>query len=330
VIERPEPGQRSFLERLQEGYASEADLSAALDEQGGSGADAGTLLAQLEDLALVEREPQHDLLSQQARERYDRQLIYFSDTAGPDASAELMQARLGEASVLILGCGGLGSWTASGLASAGVGSLTLVDDDRVELSNLNRQILFREADVGRPKVEAAREALLASNGRLKLTAVARRIGGAEDLNGLVAGVDLLICTADWPPYELPRWVNEACLQARVPYLSAGQLVPHVRLGPLVVPGQTACLECQERRWRTEHGLYDKLAASRTAKPRTAATLGPATGVIGSMLAMEAIHLLTGACEPASLGRAFMLDLRTLELSSEDAVRDPGCPVCGDI
>jgi bacteriocin biosynthesis cyclodehydratase domain-containing protein len=280
------------------------------------------------ELGLVEGSGDEQLLSSQQRRRYDRQLIYFSDLAAPGTSGEALQRRLGDAKVVILGCGGLGSWAACGLACAGVGSLVLIDDDRVELSNLNRQILFAEAELGQPKVDAAARTLAAYNSELKLAPVRRRVRGPSDLADVLDGADLLIATADWPPYELQRWVNRACLDAGVAYISAGQFPPLVRVGPMVLPGSSACQECLERQTRRGFPMYDEVTAEISKKPPRAATLGAASGVVGSMLAMEAVHLLTDASRPASVDTALILDLRTMRLSKERVRRDPACPECG--
>ena len=227
----------------------------------------------------------------------------------------------------MLGCGGLGSWALCGLACAGVGRLVLVDDDTVELSNLNRQLLFRMRDLGFGKARAAAEALRAFNPELELTVVPRRVASAADVRSVADGADLVIETADWPPYELSRWINRACAEAGVAHISAGQFPPTVRVGPLYVPGETGCLECQERAARRAFPLYDEVVAHRAARPSTAATLGPASGLVGSILSMEAVHHLTGICRPATRGAALMIDLRTLEVRREPVPRDPACPVC---
>jgi bacteriocin biosynthesis cyclodehydratase domain-containing protein len=227
---------------------------------------------------------------------------------------------------VVLGCGGLGSWTASALACAGIGRLVLLDHDRVELSNLNRQLLFSEPDIGRLKVEAAAEALRAHNSDVEVVSVPRLVSGPADLSDELEDADLLIATADWPPYEITRWVNVACLDANVPYLTAGQFPPRVRVGPMVVPGHSACLECIERQTRREHPLYRQVATG-TQPDTTAATLGAASGAAGSLLAMEAMHLLTRSSLPASVGTALILDLHEMRLSFEHVERDPDCPLC---
>lgn len=321
LLTRGETTREELLGRLRargltvDGDAVAAEL-AGLEEAG--------LLAPLPDGASPGAQPD---LTPEELERFDRQLVYLADLA-PRTPAPVLQARLRAATVVILGCGGLGSWTACGLACAGVGTLVLVDDDTVALSNLNRQLLFREADVGRPKVDVAAEALTAFNPRIEVRPVARRVRGAADVGELVAGSSLAIGTADWPPYEIGRWINEACVAAGVPFLTAGQSPPTIRVGPLHVPGETACLACQESATRRDFPLYDELVAFRRTHDSTAATLGPASGTIGSILAMEAVHHLTGAVTPATRGAGLVFDLRTLAARLEPVERDPECPVCG--
>jgi bacteriocin biosynthesis cyclodehydratase domain-containing protein len=271
-----------------------------------------------------------DLLDAADAERYDRQLHYFADQEEGARSAAAMQLALGRATVVVLGAGGLGSWAASVLACAGVGRIVLVDDDTVELSNLNRQILYRTTDVGRPKVEAAAEALGGLNPRIEIVTSRARIGSARDVRAVATDTDFVVCTADSPPHAIGRWVNRACLDLGTPHISAGQFPPMVRIGPTFVPGRGPCLECEERAIRREFDLYDELVEHRRRHAPVAATLGAASGLIGSLIAMEVIHWITGICEPATLGRGLLFDLRDFSTSWEDVPREPDCPVCGQL
>lgn len=326
TVEDASEAQRALLELLSAGVEDVADLAGRLAERGFEGLPVPAIVDQLAALGLLARE----LTAGPDPGRYARQLLYFGDVA-PLAAPEEAQARLRDARVVVLGCGGLGSWALCGLACAGVGTLVLVDDDRVDLSNLNRQLLYRAADIGRIKVEVAAEALEAFNPGLELIAVPQRVESPADIAALVDGADLLIETADWPPYDLSRWVNAACTRAGVPHISAGQAPPLLRLGPLYVPGVTACHACQEATTREAYPLFDALETFRRSRPTpAAATLGPASGMIGSVLSMEALHHLTGLAEPATLGTSIALDLRTLEVTREPISRRPDCPVCGDV
>jgi bacteriocin biosynthesis cyclodehydratase domain-containing protein len=328
-IEEPTSSDRLILRRLARGYVTEQELSALLQEEDvHPTGDLACALAELENGGLLERELPEPLLSPRELQRYDRQLIYFADIAPAGTSDQTLQRRLRDARVALIGCGGLGSWTACGLASAGVGSLVLVDDDRVELSNLNRQLLFREADIGHLKVEAAAAALRAYDSDLVVEPVVQRVSSPQEIAAIAAGSDLLVVTADWPPFELPRWVNRACQRTATPYITAGQFLPVVRVGPMVIPGHSACVECVERFARRAHPSYEFLSGRDSTGAPPAANLGAPAGIVGSMLATEAVHLLIGAGEPASVGRALVLDLREMRLEVESVERDLACPECG--
>ena len=324
TLEAPDAAARALLRELAGGGGDVAALAAAC---GAAEDEVAGALGQLDELGLLERAEDRDaaLLGPEALERFDRQLAYFAHVQ--PGSASQMQARLAAAHVAVIGVGGLGTWAASALACAGVGTLTLVDDDRVALSNLNRQVLYRRADVGRRKVDLAATALTAFNPACDIRPLARRVGGPEDVIEVAAGADLIVDTADWPPHDIGRWINRAALTLGVPWIAAAQFPPWVRIGPLYIPGETACLECQERAGRRAYPLYDELADFRRGRESYAATLGPASGLVGAAIGMEVLHRLTGAATPASAGAAVMLDLRTLESRREPIVRDPRCPEC---
>lgn len=256
-------------------------------------------------------------------ERFDRQLPYFAETGDPAAA----QRRLRDATVVILGCGGLGTWALGALACAGVGSFVLVDDDSVDLSNLNRQILYTAADVGEPKAQRAADWVRRFDPSVAVRVAGRRVRSPADLAPLLDGAGALVLAADWPPYELARWVDAACIETGVPYISAGQIPPVLKIGPTYVPGRSACFACHERMLRREFPLYEELTRSRAAHAAPATTLGPASGVVGTVLAMEVMHLLVGDTPVATEGRALLLDMRTLLTRWESIERDRNCPSC---
>ena len=246
------------------------------------------------------------------------------------AALGLSQERLSEACVVILGCGGLGTWALAALAGLGLGRLVIADDDTVELGNLNRQILFGEADLGERKIDCAARWVRAFDPGLRVETHGQRVRGPGDVERLLGGADALVQAADWPPYELNRWVNAACIAHRVPFITAGQVPPLLRVGPFYLPGRTACFECHERRLRASSPLYDELVRFRQASDEPAVTLGPSSGLIGTMVAGEVLHLLADPASVATAGRAMLLDMRTLQQRWEVIRRDPGCPACHDL
>ncbi len=327
-VETPRPEDRLVLELLQRESVSARELEEELARRELDPTDVETSLSELDDIALLEtRASDAGALKPERAERFDRQLIYLADLGAAGTTGEELQARLAEATVTILGCGGLGSWAACGLACAGIGHLRLIDDDTIELSNLNRQLLFGEPDIGRLKVEAAAETLRRNDHGIDIACHPTRVRSGPQIADLIEGSDILIATADWPPHELAHWVNRAALETGVPYISAGQFPPTIRVGPMVVPGRTACLDCQENAVKDDYPLYDELARFRASAETTASTLGAASGMIGSIIAMEVIHLLTGAVQPATMDRALIMDLRTMAMDHEPIQRNPGCSSC---
>jgi bacteriocin biosynthesis cyclodehydratase domain-containing protein len=261
--------------------------------------------------------------------RYERQLRYFGDVAPPRTARADYQQRLKDARVVVLGLGGLGGWAAWALASSGVGTLVLVDGDSVDWSNLNRQILYRELDIGTAKAPAAARTLRAFNSAIRVEPVERMLASRAEVERVVRGADFVVDAADQPVHEIERWVNAACFSAGVPYLMMSQFPPLVRLGPTYVPGQTGCYACQEAGWRERFPLFDELAVHRSRRPSPAASFGPACGLVGSQVAIDVVHHLSGVCAPATLGTALTVDTRTMEIEREPVERRAECPVCAE-
>jgi bacteriocin biosynthesis cyclodehydratase domain-containing protein len=322
VIEQPDEAARALLAAL-DGSSSTRELEGRFGPEAVRGAlEALAAVSLLEDAADDERVPERE------RARYDRQLRYFGDLAAAGTAPSEYQRRLREARVVMLGVGGLGSWASYALACCGVGELVLVDGDRVDESNFNRQILYRERDIGRLKAEAAAEALAAFDSACRLTSVPRRLESERDVREVVEGADFVVNGADWPAHDIERWVNAACFAAEVPSITMSHSPPVARVGPLYVPGLTGCFACQETTYRAGHPLYDELVEQRRGRTSEAATLGPVCAFVGGQVALEALHTLTGLVPPATLGRAFVYDLRTMQVTSEPVPRLDGCEVCG--
>lgn len=322
-IEKPDEDGRRLLAALDGSHELEE-----LEERFGA-AEVGDLIAQLEELGLIEDATDDELIPEAVLERFDRQIRYFSDiTTGPTPSQ--CQARLEASRVVVLGVGGLGGWSAWALACCGVGEMLLIDGDRVERSNLNRQTLYTEADIGRVKVEVAAERLAAFNSSIRLPAIAERLEGEEAIAAAIAGYDFVIDAADWPAHDIEEWVNSACFAARIPYITMSHFPPIARVGPLYVPGTTGCFACQLAAYRRTYPLFDAAIEQRRAKPSPAATLGPACALIGGHVALDIMHRLTGLCEPSTQGVAHIYDLRTMEVEREPVVPEPDCPVCGHL
>ena len=322
-IENPDEAGRRLLEAIDGTRTRET-----LIEEFGSD-EVNDLLAQFEELGVVEDASDDDLISSRVFERFDRQLRYFSDiTTGPPASE--LQKRLEDSRIAVLGVGGLGGWSALNLACCGVGEMLLLDFDRVELSNLNRQVLYSEADVGRFKAVAAGERLSGFNSSMKVETRVQRLDSEAAIAETIAGYDMVIDACDWPAHDIEHWINSACFAAGIPFIAMSHFPPVARVGPLYVPGVTGCFVCQEIGYRRTFPLFDVAMEQQRGKESPAATLGPACGLIGGQIGLDVLHYLTGLAQPSTLGVGHIYDLRTMEVEREPVTPEPTCPVCGDL
>jgi len=287
------------------------------------------LLAQLAELNAVEDAADDDRIAPATLERFDRQLRYFSDVSAGRTPSEC-QERLESARVAVLGVGGLGGWSALNLACCGIGEMLLVDFDRVEPSNLNRQVLYGESDIGRLKVEAAAERLSSFNSAIRIEARAQKIDSEAAVSETVSGYDMVIDACDWPAHDIERWINSACFKAEVPFVAMSHFPPIARVGPMYVPGLTGCFNCQEMSYRRTFPLFDVAMEQQRGRSSPAATLGPACSMIGGQVGLDVMHHLTGLAPPSTLGVGHIYDLRTMEIEHEPVPPEPECPVCSEI
>lgn len=239
--------------------------------------------------------------------RYKRHLMLPQvDIAG--------QQRLLDASLLVVGTGGLGSPVLMYLAAAGLGKLHLYDDDKVEVSNLQRQILFDSTVLGQSKAETAAARLLAINPDCEVVAVASRLEG-DMLSDAIAQVDLVIDCSD--NFNTRFAVNQACVEQKKTLLSGAVIRMEGQVS--VFSGyhpDKPCYQC----------LYQP-DAYNDESCTSSGVLGPAVGVIGSILATEAVKLITGIGDPLE-GRLLLFDALSMRFNELKLKKDPGCPVCG--
>ena len=243
------------------------------------------------------------VFTDQEVERYARHLV-LREVGGPG------QQKLKSASVLIVGAGGLGSPAALYLAAAGVGAVMLADPDIVDRSNLQRQILYAEADIGRPKAEAAADRLAALNPDVFVAGYhgAFDVASADEL---VSGVDLVLDGTD--DFATRFCVNDACL----------------RHGKTLVSGAIG-------RWTGQVGVFAAKPCYRCLVPeippdaetcQAVGVVGALAGVVGSLMAMEAVKLIVGAGDPLA-GRLLIYDGLSAETRTVRLGADPACPSCG--
>ncbi len=228
---------------------------------------------------------------------------------------EAAQLRLHSSHALIVGAGGLGSASASYLAAAGIGKITLVDFDRVELSNLHRQILHERGDIGRPKVHSATDRLRDLNPDVHIRVFDARIEHILAAPGALDDIDVVLDGSD--RFETRLEVNMACVSEGVPLVSAAILGWEGQIGVFAghLPDQP-CYAC----------LVPEVPPD-APNCRSNGILGPVAGIFGSWQAMEAIKIVTATGMPL-LGRLARLDGRTGRMQESLLQKDASCPICG--
>jgi len=244
-------------------------------------------------------------LSEEELVRYSRQIV-LREVGGSG------QLRLRAASVAVVGAGGLGSPVVLYLAAAGVGRLTIIDDDRVALDNLQRQVLHETAAVGEPKAHSARRRVAALNPEVSVRTVEQRLDGANAA-GLLAGHDVVVDGSD--NFSTKFAVNDACVRQGICAVVGGVIRYEGQV--VVVPPGAPCYRCL---------FGEEPAAGLVPSCRAAGVLGAVAGMVGCLQASEALRHLLGTGD-AQGGRVLLLDALRPRLRAVPFPRDPGCPAC---
>lgn len=241
--------------------------------------------------------------------RYGRQILVNDfDVAG--------QERLLQARVLVVGLGGLGCPAALYLAAGGVGTLLLADGDKVELSNLQRQIAHGGADIGTNKARSAARAIAAINADCATRVIERNLG-AGDLASLLDGVDLVVDATDNYPARFA--LNRGCIAAGVPLVSAAAVRSEAQIALFDPARGGPCYRC----------LYDEGADRSALSCSESGVLAPLVGVVGALQAMEALKILAGFGEPLR-GRVLLMDLASAAFDTLSLAPREDCPECGHL
>lgn len=247
-----------------------------------------------------------EILSDAEMLRYNRQIILKAfDFEGQEA--------LKQSSILILGAGGLGCASSQYLATAGIGKLTLIDDDKVELSNLQRQVLHHDADIGKLKVESAAQALKELNPALEIVTVAKRLND-EALLSLVQAHDLVLDASD--NVDTRNQLNRLCYQTKTPLVSGAAIRMEGQVSVFTYQDESEpCYQC-----------LSALFGSNALSCVEAGVMAPVVGIIGAVQAMEAIKVIAGLGKPIQ-GKILMLDAMTMSWREMKLMKQPHCPTC---
>jgi adenylyltransferase/sulfurtransferase len=247
-----------------------------------------------------------DILSDAEMLRYNRQIILKQfDFEG--------QERLKQSSILVLGAGGLGCAASQYLATAGVGTLTMIDDDHVELSNLQRQVLHTDVDIGKTKVVSARETLSQLNPHLTISTIDKRMNDAE-LEALIAEHTLVLDASD--NVETRNQLNRLCFKTSTPLVSGAAIRMEGQVSVFTFQNKTQpCYQC-----------LSALFGSNALTCVEAGVMAPVVGIIGAVQAMEAIKVIANY-GVALEGKVLILDALTMSWREMKLSKMPNCPIC---
>ncbi|MBW3516948.1 molybdopterin-synthase adenylyltransferase MoeB [Shewanella sp. NKUCC01_JLK] len=247
-----------------------------------------------------------DILSDSELLRYSRQIsIKAMDIDG--------QERLKQAKVLMIGAGGLGCAASQYLTVAGIGELTLVDFDTVELSNLQRQVLHQDANVGQPKVESAKQSLMQLNSFIKINII-NAVLDDHEIDALVADHGLVLdCTDN---VSVREQLNLSCFKHKVPLVSAAAIRMEGMVTVFDYHSETPCYHC-----------FSALFGEQQLSCVESGILAPVVGMIGCLQAVEAIKVITGMGKTLA-GRILMIDAMTMEFREMKLPKQARCNVCG--
>jgi len=245
----------------------------------------------------------------------DQQLLRYSRHILLDEFGVEGQRRLRASHALIIGAGGLGCPAALYLASSGIGRITIVDADRVDLTNLQRQVLYRTASVGERKVDAARAALAEINPEVEVVALGERAEG-ERAAQLVSTADVVLDCSD--NFATRHALNRACVRHRKPLVSGAAIR---------FDGQVSVFDLRHDAAPCYACLFPEAGESTDVQCAVMGVLAPLTGMVGALQAAEAIKLLSGTGESLA-GRLLLVDALHAEWRTVRVARDPGCTACG--
>jgi len=284
----------------------------------------------LEDAAV----PPPPSLSPTDLQRYAVNLNFFRTMTPPEMSCYQPQATLKDTRVALLGLGGIGSNVCMALAELGVGHIYAVDYDKVELTNLNRQVLYSTGMVGTPKALGAQRRMREFNPDIEFTVRDQRLASLADVEEVLAAADpdFVFCLADKPNGYIDFWVNEACVKRRVPYAAASV---SARVGNLysVLPGVGPCYRCRADSELVEHPEFQEPLNYQRDHELNASNgaLGPACMFTAYFLAYELLRCRLDIMGPMlAASRLLEIDFVTFELAWHDFQRQPGCPVCAEL
>jgi molybdopterin/thiamine biosynthesis adenylyltransferase len=254
-------------------------------------------------------------------ERYRKQVAFIEELTTSTEETQRLQNRLENSVITVFGIGGIGSWIVNGLYQIGIGEIRIVDPDIVERSNLNRQLYFFLSDIGKFKVDVMKAKMPDAH----IVPYRRTVSPSEDLEEVVRGADFMVNCADSPSVqETTREIDKYARAMDIPYLVTGGYNLHLGMvGPIIVPGKTACFNCFMEYQKKNDALSN---LEKIKDIEQTGNLGPIAGVVANLQVMDIFKFLIGKGS-VNFNRFAEIDFMNLSLEWREFSRQEDCRVC---
>ncbi|MDP0506041.1 MAG: ThiF family adenylyltransferase [Fusobacterium sp. JB019] len=264
------------------------------------------------------------------REIYSRVFSMLEDYFSSEEKVQMAWNNIKKSKVLVIGIGAVGSWIAANLIQSGVENLILMDNDKIEISNLHRQWGYIEEDIGKFKVEVLKKRLLDINEKANISIVKKML--CEETLNFFDGekLDLIIDCADKPTVDQTAiWIGEYCMKKNIPHIIAGGYNLHVSLiGQTIIPYKTACVKCFEKQLKEQNDLDIANMKKLAIAGRKIGSLGPMCSISSSFSSLEAIKVLTKTITPTNINRRGEFNIYDMDVKYKEYKKLDNCEWCG--
>jgi len=257
------------------------------------------------------------------------QINFLSTFETTNLSAQRMQKRIEQSHVVVIGLGGIGTWVVKSLVLAGVRRFTLVDPDRVDGSNLNRQCLYTPEHIGSYKTFIGSEVLRGLNSKCSIVTHQRKVRNTKGIHLVLEGADLVINCADEPSTDaVNRIVTSACYPLRIPHILCGGYDGHLGfIGPTIIPPQSPCWVC----YKKSIGALQRKAGYKhliiSSSDEKGGNIAPISAVVGNIHALEALKVLSGFVKANLTQHVIEVDFLRLQMHYHQFEKQNGCKLC---
>lgn len=259
-------------------------------------------------------------------ERFSRQGLFYRLSG---KNPKIVQENLSHKHAVILGCGGIGNIISVNLATAGIGKLTLIDNDKIEISNLTRQILYTEEMIGKSKTLHLREELLKRASDIKINIIDELINSKEKI-ATIPECDVIIVSGD--SENLIYYINEVCYERKIPFINVGYIQDISVWGPFIIPNKTACFLCFAKKYISNSKPDSELIniQKNINKHYQAPSIGPVNMLSGAMASLDILKFLGGFGDISSLNKRMGIWTHDLHIEEQYYIHEQDCQICKNI